>query len=73
MAKVETMFHSYEAATLKMEKTANTYEELRDTFAYLKAKKIPITIERVTDSNIMLGASVDGHTYLRIHLTDARI
>lgn len=72
MAKVTTVLSSFDAG-LRREKTENTFEELRNTLAYVKDKKVPLTVELIGEGSVMLGTYLpDSRTYLRISLCDAR-
>ena len=72
MATIKTYLRSYDASTLTSEPVADTWEELRDTFGYLKAHRIELTIEHIGKDNILLGAyCTEGKTFfLRIDLNN---
>ena len=71
MATIRTYLRSYDAPSLTPEPVEDTWEELRDTFAYLKAHRIELTIEHIGKDNILLGAYCpEGKTFLRIDLNN---
>ena len=69
MATIKTSMRSYDAPTLTPEPNTDTWEELRDTFAYLRDKKIPITIEHIGENEILLGMYYpEAREYIRLDL-----
>lgn len=74
MLKINASLRAYDSRTLKLCESKDTFNELRGTFSYMKDKKIPVTIERVSEHCILLGAYFEeGETYIRISLEDAKI
>ena len=74
MATIKTYLRTYSAPTLTKEPNADTFEELRDTLAYLKEKKKTLTIEHISPNSILLGCYCeDSKTFLRVDLTNMQI
>ena len=73
MAKISTHLMTYDRA-LRLEPTEDTFDELRNTLAYLKSKKLPLTVELVNEETVLLGSYFpDSGTHLRLALWDGKI